>query len=147
MYSMLAWQLPQNAGTSAGDFTALKPASLRMGRGDVRVGRIAAVAILAAKPFLPMNVAGEILLGDEVTLLSLVPNVAVACGTRCSSFPAAGGCFGAGFVLASPATAARRQQHDRQQSRQTAFSLQAIDSVQVTGKPGVHARPTGRGRS
>jgi len=62
MYSMLAWQLPQNAGTSAGDFTALKPASLEWAAATSRIGRIAAVAILAAKPFLPMNVSGEILL-------------------------------------------------------------------------------------
>ena len=60
---MLAWHLPQNSGTSAGDLIGAEAGVLRVGRGHVRVGRIAAVAIRAAQPLLPMDVAGEILLG------------------------------------------------------------------------------------
>ena len=78
MYSMLAWQLPQNAGDIGRRFYGLETGVLRMCGGYVRVGRIAAVTIRASKPLLPMDIAGEVLLGDEVTLLVLIPHVAVA---------------------------------------------------------------------
>ena len=44
------------------------------------------MAIRAPQTFLPMDVAGEILLGDEVTLLVLVPNVLVAVARDTTAF-------------------------------------------------------------
>ena len=138
MYSMLAWQLPQKAGTSAGDFTVLKPASCGVGRGDVRVGRVAAVAIGAAEPFLPMNVAGKVFLGDKAILLIFIPHVAVAVALDAEALLGRG-LRRDGFFLAPPGAgaAASSQHHHRQREFSPAWACRRSSSVEVMGEPGV----------